>query len=57
MSFDVLIKYFSSFARHQEEDPDCGGASGLSPSLSLMVALQLVLLWVLNGSRNLAVPS
>ncbi|XP_024913342.1 voltage-dependent calcium channel subunit alpha-2/delta-1-like isoform X2 [Cynoglossus semilaevis] len=40
-----------------EEDPDCGGASGLSPSLSLMVALQLILLWVLNGSRNLAVPS
>ncbi|TNN55778.1 Voltage-dependent calcium channel subunit alpha-2/delta-1 [Liparis tanakae] len=28
-----------------EQDPDCGGASGLSPSLWLMLALQLVLLW------------
>ncbi|XP_060885252.1 voltage-dependent calcium channel subunit alpha-2/delta-1a [Labrus mixtus] len=40
-----------------EEDPDCGGASGLSPSLWLMVALQLVLLWVLSGSRHQAIPS
>ncbi|XP_044198648.1 voltage-dependent calcium channel subunit alpha-2/delta-1-like isoform X4 [Thunnus albacares] len=40
-----------------EEDPDCGGASGLSPSLWLMMALQLVLLWVLNGSRHHAIPS
>ncbi|XP_041636585.1 voltage-dependent calcium channel subunit alpha-2/delta-1-like isoform X2 [Cheilinus undulatus] len=40
-----------------EEDPDCGGASGLSPSLWLMVALQLVLLWVLSGSRHPAIPS
>ncbi|XP_036977804.1 voltage-dependent calcium channel subunit alpha-2/delta-1a isoform X2 [Acanthopagrus latus] len=40
-----------------EEDPDCGGASGLSPSLWLMVALQLVLLWVLTGSRHHAIPS
>ncbi|XP_045927913.1 voltage-dependent calcium channel subunit alpha-2/delta-1a isoform X5 [Micropterus dolomieu] len=40
-----------------EEDPDCGGASGLSPSLWLMVALQLTLLWVLTGSRHHAVPS
>ncbi|XP_068573511.1 voltage-dependent calcium channel subunit alpha-2/delta-1a [Cebidichthys violaceus] len=40
-----------------EEDPDCGGASGLSPSLWLMVALQLVLLWVLTGSRPHNVPS
>ncbi|XP_038594675.1 voltage-dependent calcium channel subunit alpha-2/delta-1a isoform X3 [Micropterus salmoides] len=40
-----------------EEDPDCGGASGLSPSLWLMMALQLTLLWVLTGSRHHAVPS
>lgn len=40
-----------------EEDPDCGGASGLSPSLWLMVALQLVLLWVLTGSRPHAIQS
>ncbi|KAK5848886.1 hypothetical protein PBY51_008573 [Eleginops maclovinus] len=40
-----------------EEDPDCGGASSLSPSLWLMVALQLVLLWVLTGSRPQAIPS
>lgn len=40
-----------------EEDPDCGGASGLSPSLWLMVALQLVLLWAVTGSRHYAVPS
>ncbi|CAJ1054813.1 voltage-dependent calcium channel subunit alpha-2/delta-1a [Xyrichtys novacula] len=41
-----------------EKDPDCGGASGLSPSLWLMVALQLVLLWVMSGSRHhQAIPS
>nr|XP_046235041.1 voltage-dependent calcium channel subunit alpha-2/delta-1a isoform X2 [Scatophagus argus] len=40
-----------------EEDPDCGGASSLSPSFGLMVALQLVLLWVLTGSRHHAISS
>ncbi|XP_042366914.1 voltage-dependent calcium channel subunit alpha-2/delta-1a isoform X2 [Plectropomus leopardus] len=40
-----------------EEDPDCGGASSLSPSLWLMAALQLVLLWVLTGSRPHAITS
>ncbi|KAF3705153.1 Voltage-dependent calcium channel subunit alpha-2/delta-1 [Channa argus] len=40
-----------------EEDPDCGGVSGLSPSLWLMVALQLVLLWALTGSRHHAILS
>ncbi|XP_028425876.1 voltage-dependent calcium channel subunit alpha-2/delta-1 isoform X3 [Perca flavescens] len=40
-----------------EKDPDCGGASGLSPSLWLMAALQLVLLWVLTGSRPHAILS
>lgn len=40
-----------------EEDPDCGGASGLSPSLWLTMTLQLVLLWVLTGSRHHAIPS
>uniref|UniRef100_H3D0B8 Calcium channel, voltage-dependent, alpha 2/delta subunit 1a n=1 Tax=Tetraodon nigroviridis TaxID=99883 RepID=H3D0B8_TETNG len=35
-----------------EDDPDCGGASGLSPSSWLMVALQLALFWVLTGSRH-----
>uniref|UniRef100_A0A3Q3FH77 Calcium channel, voltage-dependent, alpha 2/delta subunit 1a n=1 Tax=Labrus bergylta TaxID=56723 RepID=A0A3Q3FH77_9LABR len=45
------------FDNTEHEDPDCGGASGLSPSLWLMVALQLVLLWVLSGSRHQAIPS
>uniref|UniRef100_A0AAQ4QN72 Calcium channel, voltage-dependent, alpha 2/delta subunit 1a n=1 Tax=Gasterosteus aculeatus aculeatus TaxID=481459 RepID=A0AAQ4QN72_GASAC len=40
-----------------EKDPDCGGASGLSPSLWLTVALQLALLWVFTGSRPHSVPS
>ncbi|XP_061617959.1 voltage-dependent calcium channel subunit alpha-2/delta-1a isoform X4 [Phyllopteryx taeniolatus] len=40
-----------------EEDPDCGGASGLSPSLWLTLALQLALFWVLSGSGHHAVPS
>ncbi|XP_028279145.1 voltage-dependent calcium channel subunit alpha-2/delta-1-like isoform X2 [Parambassis ranga] len=40
-----------------EEDPDCGGVSGLSPSLWLMVALQLALLWVVTDSRHHAIPS
>uniref|UniRef100_A0A8C3RCX9 Calcium voltage-gated channel auxiliary subunit alpha2delta 1 n=1 Tax=Cyanoderma ruficeps TaxID=181631 RepID=A0A8C3RCX9_9PASS len=36
----------------QEDSADCGGASGLSPSLWSMVATQLVLLWLLPGSRH-----
>uniref|UniRef100_UPI003AABD26E voltage-dependent calcium channel subunit alpha-2/delta-1-like n=1 Tax=Centroberyx gerrardi TaxID=166262 RepID=UPI003AABD26E len=40
-----------------EDDFDCGGASSLSPSLWQMVALQLLLFWVLTGSRHHAVPS
>ncbi|KAF2981354.1 hypothetical protein EK904_002906, partial [Melospiza melodia maxima] len=36
----------------QEDSADCGGASGLSPSLWSMVAIQLVLLWLLSGSRH-----
>uniref|UniRef100_A0A3B3ZI21 VWFA domain-containing protein n=1 Tax=Periophthalmus magnuspinnatus TaxID=409849 RepID=A0A3B3ZI21_9GOBI len=32
-----------------EEDADCGGASSLSPSLWLMVAVQLALLWALSS--------
>ncbi|XP_032361095.1 voltage-dependent calcium channel subunit alpha-2/delta-1 isoform X2 [Etheostoma spectabile] len=40
-----------------EKDPDCGGASGLSPSLWLMAAIQLVLLWVLTCSRPHAILS
>ncbi|XP_028304308.1 voltage-dependent calcium channel subunit alpha-2/delta-1a isoform X2 [Gouania willdenowi] len=40
-----------------EEDPDCGGVSTLSPSLCLMVALQLLLLWVVTDSRHHVVPS
>ncbi|XP_029901606.1 voltage-dependent calcium channel subunit alpha-2/delta-1a isoform X2 [Myripristis murdjan] len=40
-----------------EDDFDCGGASSLSPSLWQMVALQVVLFWVLTGSRHHAIPS
>lgn len=40
-----------------EEDPDCGGVSGLSPSLCLMVALQLLLLWIASDSTHHAIPS
>ncbi|CAB1416054.1 unnamed protein product [Pleuronectes platessa] len=40
-----------------EADPDCGGASSLRPPLWLLASLQLVLLWVLTGSRSHAVPS
>uniref|UniRef100_A0A8C5NMV4 Calcium voltage-gated channel auxiliary subunit alpha2delta 1 n=1 Tax=Junco hyemalis TaxID=40217 RepID=A0A8C5NMV4_JUNHY len=36
----------------QEDSADCGGASGLSPSLWSMVAIQLALLWLLSGSRH-----
>lgn len=52
------FKYFffpsSSF---QEEDPDCGGVSGLTPSLWLMVVIQVVLLWAVTDSRHYAIPS
>uniref|UniRef100_A0A8C0BXR9 Calcium voltage-gated channel auxiliary subunit alpha2delta 1 n=1 Tax=Buteo japonicus TaxID=224669 RepID=A0A8C0BXR9_9AVES len=36
----------------QEDSADCGGVSGLSPSLWSMVGIQLVLLWLLSGSRH-----
>lgn len=36
----------------REEDADCGGVSGLSPSLWLMVALQLALLWTLSSRQD-----
>ncbi|XP_009069139.1 PREDICTED: voltage-dependent calcium channel subunit alpha-2/delta-1-like [Acanthisitta chloris] len=35
----------------QEDSADCGGASGLSPSLWSVLGIQLVLLWLLSGSR------
>ncbi|XP_043964118.1 voltage-dependent calcium channel subunit alpha-2/delta-1a isoform X1 [Gambusia affinis] len=40
-----------------EEDPDCGGVSGLTPSLWLMVVIQVVLLWAVTDSRHYAIPS
>ncbi|XP_029317351.1 voltage-dependent calcium channel subunit alpha-2/delta-1a isoform X2 [Cottoperca gobio] len=40
-----------------EKNPDCGGASSLSPSFWLMMTLQLVLLWVLTGSRPHVISS
>ncbi|XP_055367516.1 voltage-dependent calcium channel subunit alpha-2/delta-1a isoform X3 [Betta splendens] len=42
---------------HETNKTDCGGASGLSPSLWLLMALQLVMLWVVTGSRHHAIPS
>ncbi|XP_067420658.1 voltage-dependent calcium channel subunit alpha-2/delta-1 isoform X11 [Emydura macquarii macquarii] len=35
-----------------EDSSDCGGVSGLSPSLWSMVGIQFVLLWLLSGSRH-----
>uniref|UniRef100_A0A8C8SJH0 VWFA domain-containing protein n=1 Tax=Pelusios castaneus TaxID=367368 RepID=A0A8C8SJH0_9SAUR len=35
-----------------EDSTDCGGVSGLSPSLWSMVGIQFVLLWLLSGSRH-----
>nr|XP_055029584.1 voltage-dependent calcium channel subunit alpha-2/delta-1 isoform X3 [Misgurnus anguillicaudatus] len=41
------------FDNSQAEDAsDCGGACGLSPSLLMMLVLQLLLLWVLTGTRT-----
>lgn len=40
-----------------EDDFDCGSASGLSPPLWSLVAFQLALLWLLIGSGQHAVPS
>uniref|UniRef100_A0AAV2IWX2 VWFA domain-containing protein n=1 Tax=Knipowitschia caucasica TaxID=637954 RepID=A0AAV2IWX2_KNICA len=39
-----------------EKDADCGAASSLSPSLWLMAAVQLALLWALSSRRD-TVPS
>uniref|UniRef100_A0A7M4F8R7 Calcium voltage-gated channel auxiliary subunit alpha2delta 1 n=1 Tax=Crocodylus porosus TaxID=8502 RepID=A0A7M4F8R7_CROPO len=36
----------------QEDSTDCGGVSGLNPSLWSMIGIQFVLLWLLSGSRH-----
>ncbi|CAL8318427.1 unnamed protein product [Lota lota] len=42
----------------KEQDFDCGGASGLSPSLWTLVGVQLLLLWTMSDYRSPAhVPS
>ncbi|XP_069084789.1 voltage-dependent calcium channel subunit alpha-2/delta-1 isoform X4 [Pleurodeles waltl] len=35
----------------REDDSDCGGVSGLNPSWWSVIGIQLVLLWLLSGSR------
>ncbi|XP_073920975.1 voltage-dependent calcium channel subunit alpha-2/delta-1 isoform X5 [Castor canadensis] len=35
-----------------EDYTDCGGVSGLNPSLWSIIGLQLVLLWLVSGSRH-----
>ncbi|XP_024141291.1 voltage-dependent calcium channel subunit alpha-2/delta-1 isoform X2 [Oryzias melastigma] len=40
-----------------EKDADCGGVSGLSPSLWLTLGLQVLLLWIGTDCRRHAVPS
>ncbi|XP_063783013.1 voltage-dependent calcium channel subunit alpha-2/delta-1 isoform X5 [Pseudophryne corroboree] len=35
-----------------EDDSDCGGVSGLAPSLWSMIGIQFVLLWLLSGSKH-----
>ncbi|KAM5204243.1 voltage-dependent calcium channel subunit alpha-2/delta-1 isoform 9-T9 [Hipposideros larvatus] len=35
-----------------EDYTDCGGVSGLSPSLCAIIGIQFVLLWLLSGSRH-----
>uniref|UniRef100_A0A3Q2I6L9 Calcium voltage-gated channel auxiliary subunit alpha2delta 1 n=1 Tax=Equus caballus TaxID=9796 RepID=A0A3Q2I6L9_HORSE len=35
-----------------EDYTDCGGVSGLNPSLSSILGIQFVLLWLLSGSRH-----
>lgn len=52
-----IFLLFCFFLVFQEEDADCGGVSSLSPSLGLMVVIQVVLLWVVNDSRYYTIPS
>ncbi|KAM3926281.1 voltage-dependent calcium channel subunit alpha-2/delta-1 isoform 1-T1 [Leptodactylus fuscus] len=35
-----------------EDDSDCGGVSGLTPSLWSMIGIQFILLWLLSGSNH-----
>uniref|UniRef100_A0A671G4M7 Calcium voltage-gated channel auxiliary subunit alpha2delta 1 n=1 Tax=Rhinolophus ferrumequinum TaxID=59479 RepID=A0A671G4M7_RHIFE len=35
-----------------EDYTDCGGVSGLNPSLCAIIGIQFVLLWLLSGSRH-----
>uniref|UniRef100_A0A7N9AVW1 Calcium channel, voltage-dependent, alpha 2/delta subunit 1a n=1 Tax=Mastacembelus armatus TaxID=205130 RepID=A0A7N9AVW1_9TELE len=53
----ILLPNIAVICVYDNNDPDCGGVSTLSPSLWLMVALQLALLWVVTGSRHHAIPS
>uniref|UniRef100_A0A8C6KNU6 Calcium channel, voltage-dependent, alpha 2/delta subunit 1a n=1 Tax=Nothobranchius furzeri TaxID=105023 RepID=A0A8C6KNU6_NOTFU len=40
-----------------EKNHDCGGVSSLSPTLWLLVILQVALLWVVTDLRHQAIPS
>nr|XP_024661566.1 voltage-dependent calcium channel subunit alpha-2/delta-1 [Maylandia zebra] len=40
-----------------EDNADCGGVSGLTPSLWLVLSLQLLLVWVVTDTRHHAIPS
>nr|XP_054595708.1 voltage-dependent calcium channel subunit alpha-2/delta-1a [Nothobranchius furzeri] len=40
-----------------EKNHDCGGVSSLSPTLWLLVILQVALLWVMTDLRHQAIPS
>ncbi|XP_058153086.1 voltage-dependent calcium channel subunit alpha-2/delta-1 isoform X2 [Dasypus novemcinctus] len=41
------------FDNNKEEDyTDCGGVSGLNPSLWSLIGIQFILLWLVSGSRH-----
>ncbi|KAB0344483.1 hypothetical protein FD754_021409, partial [Muntiacus muntjak] len=52
----VLLNIFQEFSFplsfQQEDYTDCGGVSGLNPSLWSIMGIQCVLLWLLSGSRH-----
>uniref|UniRef100_A0A8C2XWV2 VWFA domain-containing protein n=1 Tax=Capra hircus TaxID=9925 RepID=A0A8C2XWV2_CAPHI len=44
---NALVRYLEN-----EDYTDCGGVSGLNPSLWSIIGIQCVLLWLLSGSRH-----
>lgn len=47
-----MVMFFICMHFQQEDYTDCGGVSGLNPSLWSIIGLQFLLLWLVSGRRH-----